>query len=136
MIGPKMAAQILGLAGGLAALTKIPACNLQVLGQVRGTSSSRGGMSTNSGSNTGVGPHMGVLVDCDLVQACPSSLQRKALKLVAAKLALAIRYDFSNVDAGRPRSAQTGMELRRQLETKLEHLQTPDKAPVLKALPK
>lgn len=131
LIGPSTAAKLLGLAGGLAELTKIPACNLQVLGQVKQNSASRAGLSA---ANTK--QHVGLLAECDLVRNTPKPLQKKALKVVAAKLALAARFDFVNVDTGRPRSASTGLQFRHELEQKFEKLQEPDKAPVLKALPK
>eukprot|EP00566_Odontella_aurita_P019951 CAMPEP_0113594150 /NCGR_PEP_ID=MMETSP0015_2-20120614/38902_1 /TAXON_ID=2838 /ORGANISM="Odontella" /LENGTH=294 /DNA_ID=CAMNT_0000501085 /DNA_START=97 /DNA_END=978 /DNA_ORIENTATION=+ /assembly_acc=CAM_ASM_000160 len=35
LVGPSLAARLFGLAGGLAELSRIPACNLQVLGQTR-----------------------------------------------------------------------------------------------------
>jgi len=131
LIGPSTAAKLLGLAGGLAELTKIPACNLQVMGQVKQNSASRAGLSA---ANTK--QHVGILAECDLVRSAPKPLQKKALKVVAAKLALAARFDFVNVDTGRPRSASTGLQFRHDLEEKFDKLQEPDKAPVLKALPK
>jgi RNA processing factor Prp31 len=79
----------------------IPACNLQVIGQVKATSASRAGMSTsiasataasNAGGNMRVSkPHEGMLADSYLYNRVPGHLQRKALKVIAAKLALAIR---------------------------------------------
>ena len=131
LIGPSTAARLIGLTGGLAELTKIPSCNLQVIGQVKQNSSSRAGMSSSSTKQ-----HVGVLADCDLVQSAPKHLQKKALKVVSAKLALAARFDFVNVDTGRPRSAKTGLQFRQELEEKFEKLLEPDKAPTMKALPK
>ena len=131
LVGPSIAAKILGLAGGLAELTKIPACNLQVIGQVKQNSTSRAGM-----SGATVKQHTGILAECDFVEACPKPLKKKALKAVASKLALAARFDFVNVDTGRPRSAQAGMKFRQELNEKFVKLQEPDKAPTLKALPK
>jgi U4/U6 small nuclear ribonucleoprotein PRP31 len=131
VIGAPTAARLLGLAGGLAELTKIPACNLQVLGQVKHNSSSRAGLASSS-----VKQHVGILADCELVRNCPKPLQKKALKAVASKLALCARFDFINVDTGRPRSASAGRQFRQDLQTKFHKLQEPDKAPVLKALPK
>lgn len=96
LIGSPTAARLLGLAGGLAELTKIPSCNLQVLGQVKHNSSSRAGLSSASTKQ-----HVGILADCDLVQSVPAQLQKKALKVVAAKLALVARFDFVNVDTVR-----------------------------------
>lgn len=131
IIGPSTAARLIGLVGGLAELTKIPACNLQVIGQVKHNNTSRAGMSSASTKQ-----HVGIVAECDLVQSMPRQLQKKALKAVAAKLALAARYDFVNVDTGRARSAQTGLQFRTALKDKFEKLQEPDKAQVLKALPK
>ena len=131
VIGAPTAARLLGLAGGLAELTKIPACNLQVLGQVKHNSSSRAGFASSS-----IKQHIGILADCELVRNCPKPLQKKALKAVASKLALCARFDFVNVDTGRPRSASAGRQFRQELQTKFQKLQEPDKAPVLKALPK
>jgi len=130
LIGPSTAAKLLGLAGGLAELTKIPACNLQVMGQVKQNAASRAGLSTAN-----VQQHFGILAECDLVRSAPKPLQKKALKLVASKLALAARFDQVNVDTGRKRSASTGLQFRNEIEQKFEKLQEPDKAPVLRALP-
>mmetsp|Transcript_31986 Transcript_31986/g.77667 ORF Transcript_31986/g.77667 Transcript_31986/m.77667 type:complete len:411 (-) Transcript_31986:601-1833(-) len=130
LIGPSTAARLIGLVGGLAELTKIPSCNLQVIGQVKQNSSSRAGM-----SNASTKRHVGVVADCDLVKSVPKQMQKKALKLVAAKLALAARFDFVNADSGRTRSANTGLQFRAEIEHKFEKLLEPDRAPVLKALP-
>jgi U4/U6 small nuclear ribonucleoprotein PRP31 len=131
LIGPSTAAKLLGLTGGLHELTKIPSCNLQVIGQVKQNSESRAGLSGIS-----LEQHVGLLAEADLVQSLSKQYQKKALKVVAAKLALAARFDFVNVDTGRPRSASTGLKFREEVLEKFEKWQEPDKAPVLKALPK
>jgi U4/U6 small nuclear ribonucleoprotein PRP31 len=131
LVGPSIAAKLVGMAGGLAELSRIPACNLQVLGQVKANAAARGGLSTISTK-----PHTGILNDCDLVQSCPSYLHRKALKAVAAKLALAVRCDFVNVDTGRARNELSGKAFRTKVEELIQQWQAPDKAQVLKALPK
>jgi U4/U6 small nuclear ribonucleoprotein PRP31 len=130
LVGAGTAAKLISLTGGLANLSKIPSCNLQVIGQSKHT---RGSAASSSVTRT---PHQGILTECDLVQRCPRHMRSKALKLVAAKLALAIRCDFVNVDTGRPRTADPGRAFREQIEQKFAQLQEPDKAPVLKALPK
>lgn len=131
LIGPALAARMVGLAGGLQQLSKIPSCNLQVLGQnVRTTNINSTRVLSNAKH------HQGILAECDLIQQCPISLQKKALKAVAAKLALVARCDFVNVDAGRPRTATVGQTFRQELEQKIEKWQEPDKAQTLKALPK
>lgn len=131
LIGATTAARLLGLAGGLQELTKIPSCNLQVVGQTKVNSESRAGLSGGS-----IKQHTGVLAECDLIQSLSNIYKKKALKVVAAKLALVARFDFSNVDSGRQRSASTGVKYRKQLEEKFEKWQEPNKAPVSKALPK
>lgn len=131
LIGPSLAARMVGLAGGLQAFSKIPACNLQVLGQHVRTSVINSTRVLSSAKH-----HQGILAECDLVQKCPIALQKKALKAVAAKLALVARCDFVNVDAGRSRTASAGLNFRQEIEQKFEKWQEPDKAQTLKALPK
>jgi U4/U6 small nuclear ribonucleoprotein PRP31 len=131
LIGSSIAARLLGLAGGLQELTKIPSCNLSVIGQTKVNADSRAGL-----SGVSVKQHSGILAESDIVRSVPKSLQKKALKVVAAKLALAIRFDFVNVNTGRPRSAETGLKLKAEVNEKFEKWQEPDKAPTSKALPK
>jgi U4/U6 small nuclear ribonucleoprotein PRP31 len=139
IIGPTLAARMVGLAGGLLELSRIPSCNLIVLGQNKHTSASRSGlgMSLSIGTVSGLNRlHQGILGECELVTQCPVHLQRKVLKLVANKLALAIRADVVNVESSRKRTRDTGINLRREIEDKIEKLEEPDKAPTIKALPK
>jgi U4/U6 small nuclear ribonucleoprotein PRP31 len=77
LIGSRIAAQIVGLAGGLLALSKIPSCNLQVIGQER--------RHLSGFSNVAAMPHTGLIYYCDLVQKSPPFLRKKILKIVAAK---------------------------------------------------
>lgn len=72
LVGATTAARLVALAGGLAELSRIPSCNLQVIGQVKQSSAARGGMSAAHGQ-----PHSGVLMECDLVAKCPNYLQRR-----------------------------------------------------------
>lgn len=131
LVGATTAARLVALAGGLAELSRIPSCNLQVIGQVKQSSAARGGMSAAHGQ-----PHSGVLIECDLVAKCPNYLQKKALKTVAAKLALAARCDYVNVESGRTRTADAGKKFRAEIEAKIEKWEEPDKAQTVKALPK
>lgn len=158
LIGPTLTARLLGAAGGMTELSRIPACNLQVLGQVKGTSGSRGGMGTSvvsaaaaGGANlnftpdgatmtmertTSFRPHEGIIAECALHRSVPLHLKRKALKVIAAKLALCIRCDIVNVETGRRRTQDTGLSLRRGIEETFGKWEDPDMAQVLKALPK
>jgi U4/U6 small nuclear ribonucleoprotein PRP31 len=132
LVGPTISAQLLSITGGLAALSKIPSCNLQVLGQSKHR---RAGLITNHLQQPN---HTGVLAQTDLVQSCPRHLHMKVVKMVAAKLALAIRCDYIQTDvAGKAqKSDASGRLFRQEIEKKIQQLQEPDKAPVLKALPK
>jgi U4/U6 small nuclear ribonucleoprotein PRP31 len=132
LIGPTISAQLLSITGGLAALSKIPSCNLQVLGQSKHR---RAGLISNHLQQPN---HTGILAQTDLLQSCPRHLQMKVVKMVAAKLALAIRCDYIQTDvAGKAlRSDASGRLFRQEIEKKIQQLQEPDKAPVLKALPK
>merc|ERR1719296_252938 len=131
LVGATIAARLLGLAGGLAELSKIPACNLQVIGHVKDNASSRAGMSAYNTKR-----HTGILLECDLVQRCPRHLYKKAVKTVASKLALAARCDYISVERGSRRSDEAGRKFRVEIEKKIGIWEEPDKAPVIKALPK
>jgi len=146
LIGASLAARMIATAGGMAELCKIPSCNLQVIGQIKATSASRAGMGTsiasataasNASGNTRVSkPHEGMLAECDLYHRVPGYLQRKALKVIAAKLALAIRCDYVNLESGRKRTNESGKKFRAEVERKFAKLEEPSMAPVVKALPK
>lgn len=132
IVGPTIAARLLGLAGGIAELAKIPACNLQVLGQFKHSALSRAGLSTYH-----TRPHTGILAECDIIQRCPLHLQRKALKLVASKIVLAARCDYIQAETGRTTAAAgAAQQFLREISTKIAKWDEPDKAPVVKALPK
>ena len=77
-----------------------------------------------------------MLSECDLYNRVPGHLQRKALKVIAAKLTLAIRCDFVTLESGRAGSNASGMKFHAEVEKKFAKLIEPDVAPVIKALPK
>ena len=107
--------------------------------------------------------HAGILIQCDLVQSVPKALQMKVLKIVASKLALVIRCDYNHSLSHPHRNISTsttstrssssssldpspvvvlnhqsheGHMFRQQVQTKIQQLLEPEKAPTLKALPK
>ncbi|EHB18866.1 U4/U6 small nuclear ribonucleoprotein Prp31 [Heterocephalus glaber] len=85
IVGASTAAKIMGVAGGLTNLSKMPACNIMLLGAQRKTLSGF--------SSTSVLPHTGYIYHSDIVQSLPPDLRRKAARLVAAKCTLAARVD-------------------------------------------
>eukprot|EP00823_Brevimastigomonas_motovehiculus_P005989 TRINITY_DN468_c0_g1_i1.p1 TRINITY_DN468_c0_g1~~TRINITY_DN468_c0_g1_i1.p1 ORF type:complete len:649 (-),score=271.01 TRINITY_DN468_c0_g1_i1:78-2024(-) len=123
LIGSDLAAQLMGTAGGLSALSKIPSCNLQVLGQTRKTVL---GLST---ANKDL--HMGMLGKVDLVANCPQPLRMRALRVLAAKVALAARIDAAQDDS----TGAKGAEMREAVDKKIEKWQAPPDPKKKKALP-
>ncbi|MEW5309984.1 MAG: hypothetical protein WDW38_001821 [Sanguina aurantia] len=92
VVGTEVAAKLMGVAGGLLALSKIPACNVQVLGARR---KNLVGMSSAS-----VLPHQGFVSSCPMVLTTPPSWRRKAAKLMASKCTLMARMDAFGQDPG------------------------------------
>ncbi|KAG3035581.1 hypothetical protein JG687_00000088 [Phytophthora cactorum] len=125
LVGTRIAAQLIGLAGGVAQLARIPSCNLQVLGQEKKVLS---GFSSAAALK-----HTGVLFFSDLVQSVPPYLRMKACRAVAGKLALMARVD------SQPHQNDTeglvGARFRTELVGKMEKWQEPQKAKTKKALP-
>jgi U4/U6 small nuclear ribonucleoprotein PRP31 len=142
LVGPAMAAKLLATAGGLGELCRVPACNLQLLGRKRSAiGGGGGGVSSSSTRSDGMATkareqHAGYLMECDLVTSLPNYLGMKAAKAVAGKLALAARADHVNVETGRTRTSDVGRRLREELVTKFHKWEEPDRAQVVKALPK
>jgi U4/U6 small nuclear ribonucleoprotein PRP31 len=123
LIGSRVAAQLMGMAGGLMALSRIPACNIQVMGQER--------RHMSGFSNISAMPHMGIIQYCDIVQDSPPFIRKKCLKIVAAKVALMARVDsYKN----HPDAAE-GTRMRKEVQDKIEKLLEPPKAKTKKALP-
>lgn len=63
ILGSSIAAKLMGNAGGLTKLSKIPACNLQLLGQQKKTLSGFSQVATL--------PHTGFIYFCDIIQNTP-----------------------------------------------------------------
>jgi len=124
IVGPTTAAKLVGLAGGLTKLSKMPSCNVQVLGSQKRILSGFSRVATL--------PHTGFVYFCDVVQEAPPDLRRKAAKLVAAKSTLAARVDACHqAEAG-----QIGRQFREEIERKLDKLQEPPPVKFIKPLPK
>ncbi|KAI9146264.1 U4/U6 small nuclear ribonucleoprotein Prp31-like protein [Paraphysoderma sedebokerense] len=123
ILGSSVAAKVIGAAGGLTGLCKIPACNLSVLGQSK---------KTNTGlSNIGMQRHVGYIHDCELVRKTPSDYKRKAVRLVAAKTILAARMDLSR----QYKDGSMGRQYEEEIDKKLEKAMEPPPIKNIKALP-
>ncbi|XP_067121619.1 U4/U6 small nuclear ribonucleoprotein Prp31 [Centruroides vittatus] len=123
IVGASIAAKLMGVAGGLTKLAKMPACNVLVLGSQKKTLT---GFST-----TAIMPHTGFVYYSDIVQNTPPDLRRKAARLIAAKCTLAGRVDsfHESVDG------HIGHNLREEVERKLDKLQEPPPVKQVKPLP-
>lgn len=123
VVGSRVATKLLGVAGGLTALTKIPACNLMLLGA---SNKAVPGLSTAFS-----GRHRGFIVQAPLIENTPEDYHRQAIRIVSAKALLAARVDAGGSD----RHGVYGAKLVQELEKKLEKLQEPPPAKMVKALP-
>eukprot|EP00462_Mataza_sp_D1_P010708 CAMPEP_0175164278 /NCGR_PEP_ID=MMETSP0087-20121206/26311_1 /TAXON_ID=136419 /ORGANISM="Unknown Unknown, Strain D1" /LENGTH=381 /DNA_ID=CAMNT_0016453265 /DNA_START=22 /DNA_END=1163 /DNA_ORIENTATION=+ len=85
LIGPEIAARLMAIAGGLTELSKIPSCNLQVLGARR--------TQLQGLARTSHAFHMGLLASTHLMMTVPGDLRQKCLKVLAAKCTLCLRAD-------------------------------------------
>jgi len=123
IVGSAIAARLVGIAGGLNALSRMPANNIQVLGIKR---KALAGFSTATTIR-----HVGFINDCDIVKKTPQSLKVKACRLVAAKCTLAARADCY----GESTDAALGTKFRIEIQKRIEKLQEPPPAKQVKALP-
>jgi U4/U6 small nuclear ribonucleoprotein PRP31 len=125
LIGTSLAAQMIGQAGGLTALSKIPSCNVQALGSNRKTLQ---GLANKAGSSS---VNNGLISQCEIVQMAPASLKQRALRLVAGKVTLAARIDSFHQDV----AGSAGQNFREDILKRIEKLQEPPPPKQQKALP-
>ena len=123
IVGPPIAAIMIGLTKGLENLAGMPSCNIQVLGQetkhLHGFSSRASEM------------HMGVLLSTDILQNTPNEFKRKALRITAGRCALAARADTHADGSG----AALGRKFREEIDAKIQKWQEPPPPKLHKALP-
>lgn len=124
IIGASTAAKIMGVAGGLTNLSKMPACNVQLLGSQK---KMLGGF-----SQVTTLPHTGFIYHSQFVQDAPPDLRRKAARLVATKCTLAARVDACH----EAKAGNIGLTLRQEIEKKLDKLMEPPPVKFVKPLPK
>ncbi|KAJ9526152.1 hypothetical protein QJQ45_009618, partial [Haematococcus lacustris] len=143
IVGSEIAAKLMGLAGGLHALSRMPACNVQVLGAKKKVLS---GFSTAT-----LQPHQGFIYGCAVLQQTPQAHRAKAARLVAAKCTLMARVDAYGQDPSvsetrtnlnRPASdpnqpsPDLGQAMREEILRKIEKMQEPPPAKIVKPLPR
>ncbi|XP_064645196.1 U4/U6 small nuclear ribonucleoprotein Prp31-like [Lineus longissimus] len=123
IVGASTAAKIMGLAGGLTNLSKMPSCNILVLGSQRNR--------VTGFSSTQNMPHMGYIYYSELVQKTPSEFRKKACRLISAKCALASRVDACHESL----DGAVGDTFLADIEGKLDKLQEPPPVKTVKPLP-
>uniref|UniRef100_A0A8C0L1P3 U4/U6 small nuclear ribonucleoprotein Prp31 n=1 Tax=Canis lupus dingo TaxID=286419 RepID=A0A8C0L1P3_CANLU len=111
IIGASTAAKIMGVAGGLTNLSKMPACNIMLLGAQRKTLSGF--------SSTSVLPHTGYIYHSDIVQSLPP---------VSATGMWLPAEPFAGPEA-------VGYELKDEIERKFDKWQEPPPVKQVKPLP-
>lgn len=124
IVGSAVAAKLMGVAGGLTQLCKMPACNILVLGSQKNTLSGF--------SSTAILPHTGFVYYTPLVQSLPPDLRKKAARLVAAKCTLAARVDAVHASA----EGSIGRKLSDEINSKFDKWIEPPPVKQVKALPK
>lgn len=122
IVGASTAAKLMGIAGGLTNLSKMPACNILLLGQQKKTLS---GFST-----TQILPHTGYIYYADVVQNVPPDLRKKVARIVAGKCTLAARIDSFH----QSRDGVLGSELKSEVDMRIEKLQEPPPVKQVKPL--
>ncbi|KAL1483194.1 hypothetical protein MTO96_013090 [Rhipicephalus appendiculatus] len=114
IVGASVAAKLMGVAGGLTNLSKMPACNVLVLGAQKRTLSGF--------SSTAVMPHTGFVYYTDIVQNTPADLRRKASPGCWRPSACWRRAWTASTS---PPDGTVGVSLREEVERKLDKLQEP-----------
>lgn len=128
VLGPEIAARLMGIAGGLTALSKMPSCNVQVLGAKQKTTA---GFSNAAAQKAG-DLHAGFIFQCDVIQRkTPPPLRTKATRLVAGKCTLMARVDAFGQDP----TGETGRKMHAEVLKKIEKWQEPPPAKTNKPLP-
>lgn len=110
IVGCKVAAKLIVSAGGLSALANMPpTCNVQLVGHKR--------------KKKFVGSLEGYLEETEIVRNTPLELRFDACELLAAKLTLAARIDFTRGDS----SGAKGNAFRDEILEEIDNWQEPDR---------
>lgn len=125
--GSEIAAKLMATAGGLHALAKTPGCNIQVLGAKK---KHLAGFSARTAQQTG-DLHAGYLFNIQLIQhEVPPTLRKKALRMVAGKVALMARKDAFGEDP----EGSSGQNLLQEMRNKVEKWQEPTPARIVQPM--
>ncbi|KAF8631259.1 hypothetical protein AX15_002586 [Amanita polypyramis BW_CC] len=123
IVGTTTAAKLLGVAGGLSGLAKMPSCNVHLLGAQRKITA---GFSTVTQRR-----HTGFIFQSEIVTQTPPEYRMKVQRTVGAKCVLAVRMDLERSHC----DGFYGKTLREQIEKRIDRLTAPPPSKVVKALP-
>lgn len=132
IVGAPIAAQLMGLAGGLTQLANMPSCNLPVLGAHK---------MSRIETSTSAPTRIGLIYDCDLIQQIPfdhtKDVRKRAVRWVANKCILAARCDMNKSDlsgeAGRTFRDKIASLISKELEPPPKKAARPLPAPIEKS---
>ncbi|KAF8665759.1 hypothetical protein AX16_000207 [Volvariella volvacea WC 439] len=123
IVGTTTAAKLLGVAGGLGALAKMPSCNVHLLGAQKKIAV---GFSSATQKR-----HTGFIFQSQLVAQTPPEYQLKVQRTVGAKAVLAARMDLER----KHRDGAYGEQLRDKIDKHIDRLAAPPPSKVVKPLP-
>ncbi|OAV88633.1 hypothetical protein PTTG_08470 [Puccinia triticina 1-1 BBBD Race 1] len=129
IVGTRTAAKLMGVAGGLSGLSKMPSCNVHLLGAQKKNLAT--GFSTAHSTHSQQRLHTGFIYQCDLVRNTEEPFRMKAQRTIGAKCVLATRMDHSRQYL----DGSYGMKLKEEIKIKLEKLAEPPPQKLTKALP-
>ncbi|KAJ1949738.1 U4/U6-U5 snRNP complex subunit prp31 [Linderina pennispora] len=124
VVGSSTAAKLIAEAGGLTALSKIPSCNIQVLGKTQSAGLGLSAITTQK--------HVGIVFYSDVVRSVPEDFRHKMMRKVSAKCALAARVDAQHESA----DGALGKKFRTDLDAQVAKLLEAAPNNSVKPLPK
>eukprot|EP01095_Lingulamoeba_sp_RSL-Kostka_P005750 TRINITY_DN1741_c0_g1_i1.p2 TRINITY_DN1741_c0_g1~~TRINITY_DN1741_c0_g1_i1.p2 ORF type:complete len:311 (+),score=112.89 TRINITY_DN1741_c0_g1_i1:2013-2945(+) len=128
-VGTSIAAKLIGAAGGLQQLSKLPASTIQILGKNK---KSKLQQNVFSDVNTVSSRHFGYIYQCDLIQQLcpPGDIRKRACRAIATKSALCARIDsFKSSPKG-----EVGEKHKNDLIRKINKWKEPPPAKLVRAL--
>jgi RNA processing factor Prp31 len=123
LVGIEIAANLCALTGGMIALSRVPGCNVIVIGKKRSV--------LHGYSKVAELQHVGIIAMSPIIQQCPKEHQKKMSKILASKITLATRIDCARGS----RDGSMGLEYKRHCDEKLAQWTAPNKAKSHKPLP-
>lgn len=144
-LGARVAARLVGVAGGLAALSRLPAGTIQILGAPKraggggsnlglASSARLSGAATLGAAAAAAASSRGFVFDCELISLTPPPLRTKAARLVASKAALLARIDAS-LNGTSSSDDSVGLRFREAMLATIARWQEPPPARTAKVLP-